>query len=161
MHDTVIRDDTPAQLAAVSHAFNIHVLGTDRPRLVESCLQLVSQPAINHSAPVRSTTYPKAAELAAVAVGLNVDFSRLPSPLVRRILDAFAIDFNHTSKGPGTRLTITMSAILHARNAPRSVLCLEAPEDWPALTPPAARALLRLLIHVAQRRDTAPSPDGA
>lgn len=161
MNPTVTRHSTPAQLAATSRAFNNHVLGTDRPRLVESCLRLVSPPTTNQPARVQGTAYPAAAELTDFTVGLTVDLSRLPSPLVRRILDAFAIGLSPTSKGSGARLTITMSATLHAEDASRSVLCLEAPDGWPALTPPATRALLRLLVHVAQRRDTALSPHGA
>ena len=161
MDPTVTRHSTPAQLAAISRAFNNHVLGTDRPRLVESCLRLVSPPTTNQPARVQGRAYPAAAELADFAVGLTVDLSRLPSPLVRRILDAFAIDLNSPSKGASTRLTITMSAILRAHELPKSALCLEVPDDWPALTPPAAQAFLRLLGHVAQRRDTTPSHHGA
>ncbi|WP_223884362.1 hypothetical protein [Micromonospora craniellae] len=152
---------TAAQLAAISHAFNNHVLGTDRPQLIESCLRLVTPPTTNQPARVQGTAHPAAAELADFAVGLTVDLSRLPSPLIRRILDAFAIDLHRPSKGASTRLTITVSAILRAHELPRSALCLEVPDDWPALTPPAAQALLRLLVHTAQRRDTTPTQHGA
>lgn len=150
---------TEDHLPTVSRAFNVHVLGPDRPRIVESCLKILSRHNASGRASARQWTRATARNLAVEPV--EVDLSLLPSPLVRRVLDAFAMEFYPADRGSGLRLALRVSAYLHTTGAAPSDLSVDVDDDWPVLTPQAARALLRLMIRVANRRDITIAPRGA
>src|SRR5262249_19081154 len=85
--------------------------------------------------------------------GLAVDLAVLPPHRLRRLLDAFAIEIHYDPRRPGARLAVRVSALLHPTIATDTGLHLDGPDGWPVLTRPSARALLRLLVRVADGRE--------
>lgn len=146
-------------LATASRAFNVHVLGPDRPRIVESCLKILSHYNAGRRTSARQRTRATATALA--GEDFQVDLSLLPPPLVQRVLHAFAMEFHPADHSSGLRLALKVSACLHGACPAPSDLRLEVDDDWPILTPQAAGALLRLMMRVADRRGITISPRGA
>jgi hypothetical protein len=76
----------------------------------------------------------------------------LPLQLIRQMVEAFVLDVYVDERHRNARLVIRVSALLPTPSGASGGLWVEAPADWPVLTPPAAEALLRLLKRVAVRR---------
>lgn len=142
-------------LAALSRQFDAQVLGPDRRRLVVHCLDISGRHTSGESGPAAGQDRLAVNGLLDGVSRLDVNLTLLPMRLVRRLLDAFAVEIHQQPHGSGVRLAIQVSAFLRPRAAGPPGLRIDLPEGWPWLTPGAARALLRLVIRVAERRDAA------
>lgn len=154
-------------LAKVTRMFNTQVLGADRANLVASCIG-IAQSTADEPATVTTTPDPQAQtrrgradkddDLLAFLPGLHLDLAALPIGRLRRLLDAFDFRISYDPRRGQMKFHARISAILHVPPAALARLRVEVPADWPVLTPGAARALLRLLIHVADRREQDSQP---
>lgn len=154
-------------LDKVTRVFDTQVLGTDRAHLVASCIGIARRAA---DEPATVTTEPEARaqtrrgrvgkddDLLAFLSGLDFDLAVLPVGRLRRLLDAFEFRIAYDPRRRRTRFHARISSPLHVPTAATTGLRIEVPADWPVLTPGAARALLRLLTHVAERREQGSQP---
>ena len=58
-------------------------------------------------------------------------------------------------RGRTTQPNPGVSGLHHPQPTAAAGLCVEVPDDWPNLTPSAARAVLHVLVHVARARGDA------
>jgi hypothetical protein len=142
-------------LNAITRMFDTHILGADRPRLIALCLDITAAPTANNRTGVGTAAPGRPAHLPSGLRRLAVDLAVLPSHRLRRLLDAFAIQIHYDPQRPSARLAVRVSTLLHPQLATDTGLGVEIPDGWPVLTPQAARALLRLLVHVAYAREKA------
>jgi hypothetical protein len=142
-------------LNAITRMFETHILGADRARLITLCLDITTAPTANGRTGVGTAASGRPAHLPSALRGLALDLAVLPSHRLQRLLDAFAIKIHYDPQRPSARLTARVSALLHPQRATDTGLRVEIPDGWPLLTPQAARALLRLLVHVAEGRKKA------
>jgi hypothetical protein len=143
-------------LDAVARLFDTYVLGPDRARQVATYLDITASTRGTAQADDISTA---PADLAVLARASDLDFglANVPSPQVRRLLDAFATEIHYNPQQRCIRIAVRVSTRLYPV-ATGTSLGLVVPDGWPALNPEAAHALLRLLTHVAEARTGGPHP---
>jgi hypothetical protein len=143
-------------LDAVARLFDTYIFGPDRRRQIARYL------AITGGAPGAAhvdefSLAPGERPVLTRAPDVDFDLARVPSPQVRRLLDAFTAEIHYDPKQGRVRIAVGVSSLLYPY-ATNTSLGLVVPDDWPQLNPEAAHALLRLLTHIADARTARPHP---